>query len=456
MTCQPTICFLPPHMTGWQEMVELAKILNIEIKARQVFIDLGNFSDRYCASLRGLNIEIIPFSLGPSQEPNKAKTFLIKSLHKLGFGRTELNMLVKDKLAPLANLYQNAKDLLDKINPDMLVAYSGRTFHEVPFMKICQDRLIPVIIPPVAFAGGSDDLINRRRANDMLMVDRFPWVLDSISGQVIFDEHEQANFSFYPIPDTLAMKKLLFLPPKPWVLGGGWKAIIMADSNRTKYRLLGQGVDKENITVTGHLAHDELFKRYSQRDNLKYNIEHKYGLSAGKNLGLVALPQLYEHGNISWDQQLKEMDFLANHLQNTDSNFLLSLHPRMDPEQYNFLQEKYGLPIATEPLKNVLPAGDFLIASYSSTVMWAALFKMPVLVLSYFGVRHPVFDDYPRVTILTERDKLSHELNMLIKLNPDGQRGSIAAGESIDYSFSPFDGNCKQRIIDIIKRNINN
>lgn len=142
------------------------------------------------------------------------------------------------------------------------------------------------------------------------------------------------------------------------------------------------------------------------------------------------------------------MRFLAQALRDQGGNVLISLHPRMDPAQYQFLEKEYHLPIARQRLAEILPAADLFLATFSSTVLWAVLCRIPCLVVDFYNFGYNDFDFITGVEQVDRREEFAPRLAEL--LSPAGQeRRDHLSRENQRWAeeLSIFDGHCRQRLV---------
>jgi hypothetical protein len=239
------------------------------------------------------------------------------------------------------------------------------------------------------------------------------WVFRRNRGQVY-----QGMLYYRPF-ELMALKRFGVLSANPWVMGAGHSDIVCVDSRATGDRYLGYGVPEAKLRIVGDTAFDGLHQAYLARDGLRRSLIREYALDPEKKNIIVSLPNLAEHDLLPWDAHFREIDFLMAALKGTGGNILVSLHPKMDPSKYAYLEGEFGCRILTQRLAQALPAGDLFVATFSSTVVWAVLCGIRAVVVDFYGLDSDMFDFLKSVSIVTRRDDLSATLEQALLTAPD-------------------------------------
>jgi len=344
--------------------------------------------------------------------------------------------------------------ILELEKPDIVYTYGDRHGgYEPALIKQSKKRNIPVVIPPIAYATDKEGLLVSARklsatngsicvTNDKEFKKKYPlqWVHDELTGE---------DYSYYPRWMVIARDRCGVLPKNPWTLGGGDSTIICADSEKTQTRFIHNGVKPEKILVTGHFNHDKLRKLYHKCDELREHLLEKYSLERHQKMVIIGLPQLAEHGICDWDTHWHEIRFLLQTIKECNTNTLVSLHPKMDIEKYKFIAKDYGLEIAEESLVEILPAADIFAATFSSTVQWAVLCRIPAIVFDFYSLNYTMYDFLSGVQIINKKENLFPALKKLID-DEIYYNDMVNNQNRLAPYLSPFDGMCVERVIDAV------
>jgi hypothetical protein len=235
--------------------------------------------------------------------------------------------------------------------------------------------------------------------------------------------------------------------PVPWSYGGGNSDRTAVQNIEARDQLVAAGVPVSKIRVTGQCTHDLLWSMNLNRASIRSKLEKKYNLSAERPLLICALPVLGEHNYLSDDYQRESTEFLLSILARSQSNVLLSLHPRQSRERYATVADSHGVSLLDEPLSEVLPAADAFVA-YSSTLEWAQLLGIPAVALEYFELGFCLFDNMPGIVTVTTRADLPEALNTVL-FNPKEIAKLKAQTEDVRRS-NRFDGGASARVLDVL------
>ena len=257
-------------------------------------------------------------------------------------------------------------------------------------------------------------------------------------------------YSYLKPSKTIAAFLSNLYPENPWVFGSEVD-ICLLDNLESKKILINNGVKKEKLEVTGNQIHDTLFYSRQNKFEQKRFFQKKYNLYK-KKIFVIALPHLAEHKLMSWDQHWEEIEYIIESFNNIkDCNLILSLHPRCDLKFYRQKLAYLDIPIASEPLKSLLPIGDYFACHWSGTTTWGLLLDIPTLIMDWYGVPNLGFEFLiDKVLIVKEKKDLSSSIDYIIK----NEKRYIKLND-----FCKFDGKSTQRVVkkisQSIKKNIN-
>ena len=120
---------------------------------------------------------------------------------------------------------------------------------------------------------------------------------------------------------------------------------------------------------------------------------------------------------MSWEKHWNEIEYIIKSFTcNKDYNIILSLHPRCNQHLYEKKLAYLNIPIASEPLKSLLPISDYFACQWSGTTTWGVLLNIPTLVMNWFGISNLGYEFIEdKVLIVNEKSKLSNSIKYLIR-----------------------------------------
>jgi len=220
---------------------------------------------------------------------------------------------------------------------------------------------------------------------------------------------------------------------------------VCVNSQQTEERYVSRCVPAEKIHIVGDVYYDDVSNSLSQKDYLEPALRKKYALNPDKKIIVLAMPQYAEQGVLNWKDHWGEIDRVLQSTIETGHNVLISLHPRMDPQDYAFLESKYPCHIAEERLAEFLPIGDVFVALYSTTIIWAVLCGIPSVIMDFHKLSGDIADDLHTLSIVTEHSALKSTIEKTLTDNTVDFRPDWRALSRNDI----FDGKTVQRYRDL-------
>lgn len=244
---------------------------------------------------------------------------------------------------------------------------------------------------------------------------------------------------FYPLWDSLALKIAGMADRNPWVVGGGCVARVALQGHSDRLEAESLTGIHGRFVVTGQPIWDELA-----------NVNGAHGLARGSGSRvLCAVPQWAEHHQLPWDVHMRFIESLMRILGECGGRAVLSLHPKADKARYLPVAKKFGLSISEKPLIAELPSADIFVASWSSTIRWAAMLGIPSINLDWAGQSYSLFEKLVSMPVARTPGEFERELTGYLA---DPQRRS-RVGEALRAEaaiYGSIDGNACRRVIDLI------
>jgi hypothetical protein len=343
----------------------------------------------------------------------------------------------------LLSEYDYFKTLVGKNRIDRIIIPDDRSTKFLPLLKLANDKNISTFIISHGLTAGKESLGKSKAKKNRFDADQENLLLKALPTQFIrIDDHLKT--SFYTPEWMLALSHYKMLPENPWVMGGGLSSYVIAANHEMKNRLVKNGCRADKIIVTGHPEYDVLFRSVSCKKEMLSTLYSKYAIG-NRKIVLIALPQFGEHGMMPWDEHFREMRFLASVLDRLDAEILVSLHPRMDREQYQFLREDFRFVLLEESLSEVLPVADIFLASYSSTIQWSIMCNILTVNFDFYNLNYTRYSWMKGLVSIKKRDELFDCLMTLLK--DEKYSKEIRKRVKFDsYKLLPFEGNSVEMI----------
>ena len=346
----------------------------------------------------------------------------------------------------LRNNYQNISRLINKYNIHVILLSGDRHLGLEPvFLKISKALNIPSIIIYLAYYAGEEQIFFNNYATQKIK----PNLLTSkyiVNSQRTLTYKVARHSYYYPHYIGNSLNNFGVLTKNPYVMGSGSSDILCIDNHYNKNLYVRAGVEEKKIHIVGDGNYDLLYKQHSQRDVIRQNIFKKYHLDNDKKIIIIGLPQLGEHGELPWDRHWQEIHFLIKSLHSLDQNILISLHPKMNINNYKYLEKKFDCKILNERLIDSLPSADLYIATYSSTVVWSVLCGINTVVIDFYGFNYTMYDYLNSIRKVEQKDNLKTTLENSLTEKVDFSKDWEKLSKNM-----VFDGRTMERYIELIR-----
>tara|TARA_Y100000768_G_C23988997_1_gene690843 strand:+ start:2071 stop:3489 length:1419 start_codon:yes stop_codon:yes gene_type:complete len=258
---------------------------------------------------------------------------------------------------------------------------------------------------------------------------------------------------FYNWAFVLIYRIFNILPKNPWNNGDSFAFKTFFISNLSHQIEKNNGGTYKNYAITGQISIDSLYKSFLNKDIIKKKIQSEiFDKNAKKKLIIIALPQFYEHNLMSKKLSMIEINYLLNELNKLDEfNILVSLHPKMEYENYAFIEEAYSqIRISKDRLSSFLGSGDFFISPFESTIHWAILCKVVPIFLDYYNYEFDM-SKFQTCQVLENKNLFYKDLVSVFE-----NEAEIRKNFSKDHEKLPaFDGKSGERIFNEIEMIVN-
>jgi hypothetical protein len=226
----------------------------------------------------------------------------------------------------------------------------------------------------------------------------------------IFNKHKDIEYKGYHyLPAFLidVLDTLGVLSTYPWRFGFNPLTTKLFVPNIGIYNeVVDIGLDKDRVSIMPDVSYIELYKAYSTKESIKESLISKYNLKNRKFI-LFSVSNFYHHQLMSKEEELAYIKNICKELSkfSDEYNILISLKPVMKREDYSFFEDEFGFVILDEKIMNIMPIADLFVVTYSSTILWAVLCNVKVLMIDYMYSLDSYYE-YDSIQKLTDEDKL--------------------------------------------------
>jgi hypothetical protein len=399
-----------------------------------------NYSSSYTSLLKENNFECIQFSSVISNATNKKPKIFKELIDNTWFGCI-LQTFVMFKFLKfrfkrsIITMSEKITHLIDIKSISTVVIQNDRSAgFDAAAIKAAHIKGLKIIV--ISFAHSAHYKSSYKLRNNKI----YDYIYRQPE-QVVYRDYELGNKSFFRPFESHGLKELGLLPQNPWVIGGSGFVTVFLESERERNRLISLGGNEDVYIVTGLASHDEVFSE------LKKTIEKK----RNKKIITIALPTYWEHGLASKDDHFKYIDEMLEILKKLGAHIVISLHPKMKRANYAYMTEKFNVEIADKPLYKIIAETDLFLNNFSSTVSWALICKKNIVFIDHVGMGYRDFYSEFKIPTCSTNSQIQSMCKSLLNKGSDPNTSPA----SLVKSLSPFDGKCRQRVINNILHGTN-
>lgn len=312
------VFFLPIHTPSLLEMLPIAQKLAEDGVYEPVFFIFRTVSATHLADLRKQGIRVIgpQAGVGGGSEKTEQDGNSPRQAEKKAGLRDRLKGLLRWALSTTVFSFcwylcafgiqlWKAKRIIKLDDVTAIVVIGDRHVGwETAFIKAANQQNIPSLIVPYGMSDPLPDYRSRLRSDNPEQYQVDSWVDRYLAGQYptwVSNAEGEALF-FIPPGMGLAGRFWGIMPEDPWSLGGGSATKMAVESPRLQELFAARGVPAQKMIVTGKPSVDQITATLQQVDIQE--TRNRWGAKDGQTVILCAVPQLAEHGLITWEKTL--------------------------------------------------------------------------------------------------------------------------------------------------------
>lgn len=324
--------------------------------------------------LGNVDLKIVDFDKkerGKTQKQEKSDYQYVKdklyiSLIKAVFNTSKIVMQNKEGL-------KKAKAIMKREKPDIILLYDDNRLElEKFFVYYAKKQGIKTVIAPICLANTKGILMNPSNGFRIKKGAALPItakIIKRINPKI--DKEYNGQIVFFGQPFVKIIDYLMgFHVPNPWVQGS--LADIVCTAYQEQYDEIVSELGQENVEgrlfLTESVEDGIIIEGYENRSLVRNTLSGKYGLN-GKTIVVVAFSerlQLWSKENDLYNKGLIVQSVLEYF-----DEVLVSLHPKSNLAENQFLENYKGCHIVEEPLRKIIGAADLVVyADISSVSRW--------------------------------------------------------------------------------------
>lgn len=338
--------------------------------------------------------------------------------------------------------------VLMRLRPAAIVTGSDRDLRaRLMLLRCARESGVPIVVIPAALPAFRQSLIDWRMRDARFRVPAGSDLRSRHPAHVIEGPGGEPLAFFNPRIYTPALAQAGVLRGDPWVLGGMWGDVVLAPGRDIARQFVAEGLPAERVRMVGSLELDGLAAGHARRSAIRAALLERFGL-AGAEGTIVgwSVHQHFEHDLLPAAASDRLMREVAKALLSLSGVVFASLHPKMDPARYAWLDAvDPRLRIVPDRLETWLGACDlFTAAGYSSTIGWAAALGVPTAVYDTLQFRDSLFDRRPGVRVAY--DGAGYAALLQDFADPAKRAAWIAAAQTDGETPDLLDGRSMDRI----------
>ena len=373
---------------------------------------------------------------------------MLSSLNRSRIGPFHLFQARKTTKALKSEVESYVIDVLNKLKIALIILPQQTV--EMPLTFVKQSG-IPIVVIPFAFTTPviTASFLSHRRevwvewhSLNRRVAKQFPrWEM----------KYDNRRLLRLPGSRILAFEQLGLAPVNPWVQNAGPSDAVVVESEKMMGFYLAQGIDKDKLIPVGSPSDDILAEGLHNTKKIKAQLASEYTLDMNKPLILCSLPPDQFRLAVEFDNYEEMFAYWMEALTNIpDWQVIFKLHPRMQIQEFDYLQNKFDAKFASEPTAELIAACDLYVApSTSATLRWAAAAGKPALGYDPYDLGQIAFPEKPASCLIVHNRNDFHETLTRITQDKAYYDSLLKTQQDERHAWGYLDGQVSKRLIDL-------
>ena len=304
---------------------------------------------------------------------------------------------------------RKAKKIIKSEKPDIVLLYAdNKSELEKFFIYYAKKQGIKTVIAPICFSSIEGVLRNPSNGFRQKKKDKLPITAKIVKRMNPNLERSHGDETvFFSQPFTEIIDRLMgFFVPNPWVQGS--LADIVCTAYPEQYdeivMELGQESVEGRLFLTESVEDGIIIEGYENRELIKKKLSENYHFRA-KPTVIIAFSERIQQ----WPREndLYNKGIIVQCVLQYYDEVLVSLHPKSDLKENQFLKEYAGCHIVEEPLRKIIGAADVIIYGNASSISrWVEWLQINSVTYETFSMETKWTED----TIQVFKDKLAESI----------------------------------------------
>lgn len=254
-----------------------------------------------------------------------------------------------------------------------------------------------------------------------------------------------------PVMEALALQRMGYAPPQPWILNSGYAAAIAVESEAMMAHYRACALPEGQLVLTGALYDDELHAAGRRAADVRRSL----GLDSRPMVLCALAPDdgipFRRPGQCEFPDHVSLVRGWINALcSRKEFQTVVSLHPRTAREPLAFI-ETMGAKIAPMSVAEAIPACDLYVASGSATIRMAIACGKPVVNYDVYRYRYTDYVGVPGVIHLDSLPAFEAALEKLAR-EPVAFEALASAQQGVMAKWGVLDGHSGERMLALFER----
>lgn len=309
-------------------------------------------------------------------------------------------------------IFKDLNKCFNRFSPDLLFVYSDRSLGFTPHaIKWMHKKNRKVFELQIAYSSTYFLLQNRINSDEHCgknFINRLVNLLYPYHRKF----HEGRPIQFYSWKDLFILIMFGSVPKYPWYTGHSFSNYLFIESY---FRFRNLDYSNCRQIVNGRIDFDDLYNHYHKVSSIKAELFQKYfKKSPCKKSIILSLPQFAEHQLMSNARARSEINFfIQNIISNTNYYVFISLHPKMDYNDYKDLSKLSSRIAVVEKysLSQFIMIGDLFFTYFPSTISYAIVCGIVPILINYYNLAE--VPPYQSLVTFYDKNNIKDDLTRL-------------------------------------------